>query len=110
MQLIILSSSSRITASSPAYRATLLNHKWAEVKSPLTFPFQSVSGLTEPIPNFAKFSGRKVGLRTEISDIQKMFVLIKGTISAKMKLNSAGFSLFYEPQSSGKFTAQTGQI
>ncbi len=53
----------------PAYRATLLPIRWAEVKSPLTFLFQSVSGLTEPIPNFAKFSGRKVGLRTEISDI-----------------------------------------
>ncbi len=54
--------------SSPAYRATLLLIRWAQVNSALTFPFQSVSGLTEPIPNFAKFSGRKVGLRTEISD------------------------------------------
>ena len=41
----------------PAYRATLLNHKWAGAKSPLTFPFQSVSGVTEPIPKIAKFPG-----------------------------------------------------
>ena len=52
----------------PAYRATLLNHKWAGAKSPLTFPFQSVSGLTEPILNFAKFSDKKIGLRTRKSD------------------------------------------
>jgi len=60
----------------PAYRATLLNHKWAGAKSPLTFLFQIVSGLTQPIPNFAKFSGKKVGLRTDFSDIQELFVVV----------------------------------
>jgi len=62
-----------IARQDPAYRATLLNHKWAGAKSPLTFPFQSVSGVTEPIPKIAKFSGNKIGLRTKISDIQKLF-------------------------------------
>jgi hypothetical protein len=60
----------------PAYRATLLQHRWAGAKSPLTFPFQSVSGLTEPIPNFAKFSGIKVGLRTRKSDKSLGFPLL----------------------------------
>ena len=62
--------------SSPAYRATLLLIRWAQVKTALTFSFQSVSGLTEPIPKIAKFSGRKVGLRTRFSDIQKLFVVV----------------------------------
>jgi hypothetical protein len=62
--------------SCPAYRATLLPIRWVQVNSALTFLFQSVSGLTEPIPNFAKFSGRKVGLRTRKSDKSLGFPLL----------------------------------
>ena len=69
-----------IARQNPAYRATLLKHKWAGAKSPLTFLFQIVSGLTQPIPNFAKFSGKKVGLRTDFSDIQELFVVVCSSV------------------------------
>ena len=56
----------------PAYRATLLQHRWAEVKSPLTFVIYMCSELSEPIPNLSDFSVRKIGHRTEISDNKQL--------------------------------------
>ena len=61
----------------PAYRATLLLIRWAQVKTALTFPFQIDSGLTEPIPNFANFTDKNFGLRTRISDIHKLFIVVR---------------------------------
>ena len=47
--------------SSPAYRATLLQHRWAEAKSPLTFLIYLKQFVTLPIASFPKFTGKKVG-------------------------------------------------
>jgi hypothetical protein len=51
--------------SSPACRATLLQHRWAEAKSPLTFLIYLKQFVTLPIASFPKFTGRKIGQRAE---------------------------------------------
>ena len=94
----------------PAYRATPLNHKWVGTKSPPTFPFQIVSGLTEPIPIFANFSDKKVGLRTGFSDIQKLFVVVGRRACYRTNPKILGLSLlgWFKPR--GNLIEQSGQF
>ena len=108
--LLGLSGTTELREKSPAYRATPLNHKWVGTKSPPTFPFQIVSGLTEPIPIFANFSDKKVGLRTGFSDIQKLFVVVGRCFCYLANPKTLGLSLFGWSYPMGTLIVQSGQF
>ena len=45
----------------PAYRATLLQHKWAGAKSPLTFPYIACTSFYTTCRRFRSFYGETMG-------------------------------------------------